>query len=348
VAIRLDPPFRTQEPGAQTGGAAQATVELAPLRVQAGGRGVAEIDYRDWVGTTGVDVLDRAGTLRLALSLSSQVQSYVRPRQPTDGHDVPVLASRSLAAVAGEDRRLRVAVNGEPLSLRIASVASRFPGVSTSSRSSDFLVADRDTLISALNAAGPGAGFVNEIWVDGQGAHARERLGRELRRPPFEVLAFDSRPARVQALSGDPIARASTVLLRLTAVAALVLALLGLLVAAASDVRDDAKELFELEAQGMTPPELRRHIRARAALTLTAGLAGGALLGLAFTLVVVRLVELSAVTTLPEPPLVLSIDWPVVLAGGLAYFALAGLLLATLTAAALRASEADELRRRSR
>jgi hypothetical protein len=265
-----------------------------------------------------------------------------------DGHDVPVLASRRLGAVAGDDHRLSVLVNGEPLSLRVASVASRFPGVSSSSTSSDFLVADRDTLISSLNAAGPGAGFVNEIWVDGQGAHARERLGRELRRPPFEVLAFDSRPARVQALSGDPIARASTVLLRLTAVAALVLALLGLLVAAASDVRDDAKELFELEAQGMTPPELRRHIRARSALTLTAGLAGGALLGLAFTLVVVRLVELSAVTTLPEPPLVLSIDWPVVLAGGLAYFALAGLLLATLTAAALRASEADELRRRSR
>ena len=348
VAVRLDPPFRTQEPGAQTGGAAQATVELAPLRAQADRRAVAEFDYRDWVGTTGVDVLDRAGTLRLALALSSQVQSYVRPRQPSDGHDVPVLASRSLAAAAGEDRRLSVAVNGEPISLRIASVASRFPGVATSSRSSDFLVADRDTLISALNASGPGAGFVNELWVDGEGGGTRERLAGELRRSPFDVLAIDSRPARAKALGDDPIARASTVLLRLTAVAALVLALLGLLVAAASDVRDDAKELFELEAQGMTPQELRRHVRARSALTLAAGLAGGALLGLAFTLVVVSLVELSAVTTLPEPPLVLSIDWPMVLTAGFAYFALAGLLLASLTAATLRAREADELRRRSR
>jgi hypothetical protein len=345
VGIRFDPPIRTQEPGAQTGGAARATVELAPLRAHRGFRDLAVTSYRGWVGTTGARVSGRANTLRVELALSTQVQTYLRPRQPTDGHDLPALASRSLSALAGRDRRLNIAVNGEPISLRITSDASRFPGIPASSARSDFIVADRDTLVSALNASAPGAGFVNEIWINARTPRALERLDSELQRSPFNVLALDSRTSRERTLRSDPIARASTLLLRFAAIAALALALLGLLVSAASDVRDEADELFELEAQGMTPRNLRRHLRARSGLTLVAGLVGGALLGLLFALVVVKLVALSAGTTSPDPPLVLSVDWRVLAVAGLAYVGVAGLLLAALTAGAFRAAAADETRR---
>jgi hypothetical protein len=347
VGIRFDPPIRTQEPGAQTGGAAEATVELTPLRARGGSRVLAVTAYRDWVGTTGARISGRAGMLRIELALSTQVQTFVRPRQPTDGHDLPALASRSLSALAGRDGRLNVAVNGEPISLRITSVASRFPGIPARLASSDFIVVDRDTLISALNASAPGAGFANEIWINARTSRALERLDSELRRPPFNVLALDSRALRERTLSSDPIARASTSLLRFAALAALALALLGLLVGAASDVHDEADELFELEAQGMTPPGLRRHLRARSALTLVAGLAGGALLGLLLALVVVKLVALSAGTTSPEPPLVLSVDWRTLSVAALAYVGVAGLLLSALTSGAFRAAAADETRRRS-
>jgi MFS family permease len=347
VGFRFDPPIRTEEPGAQTGVAARATVDLRPLRARRGPHEVATTGYRDWVGTPGVRVIGRAGGLRLDLALSTQVASYVRPRQPTDGQDVPVLVSRNLSGLAGRDGRLNVAVNGEPISLRITSVASRFPGIPASFAQSDFIVADRDTLISTLNAAAPGAGFVNEIWLNAGTTHALERLGLELRRPPFDVFAFDSRAARARTLSDDPISNATTWLLGAAAIAALALALLGVLVGAASDVRDEAKELFELEAQGMTPRDLRRHLRARSALMLVAGLVGGAVLGVLFAFVVVDLVALSTGTASPQPPLVLSIGWRDVSAAGFAYFALAGLLLAALTAGAFRATAADENRRRS-
>jgi hypothetical protein len=345
VGIRFDPPIRTQEPGAQTGGTARARVELTPLRAHRGSRDVAVTSYRDWVGTTGARVSGRADTLRVELALSSQVQTYLRPRQPTDGHDLPALASRSLSALAGRDRRLNVAVNGEPISLRITSDASRFPGIPASFAGSDFIVADRDTLVSALNASAPGAGIVNEIWINARTSRALERLDSELQRPPFNVLALDSRTSRERTLRSDPIARTSTSLLRFAAIAALTLALLGLLVGAASDVRDEADELFELEAQGMTPRNLRRHLRARSGLTLVAGLAGGALLGLLFALVVVKLVALSAGTNSPDPPLVLSVDWRVLAIAGLAYVGVAGLLLTALTAGAFRAPAADDTHR---
>jgi hypothetical protein len=346
VGIRFDPPIRTQEPGAQTGGTARATVDLTPLRARRGSRDLAVTSYRGWVGTTGARASRRAGTVRTELALSTQVQTYLRPRQPTDGHELPALASRSLSSLAGRDRRLNVAVNGEPISLRIMGVASRFPGIPATFARSDFIVVDRDTLVSALNASAPGAGFVNEIWINARTPRELERLDSELQRSPLNVLALDSRTSREEKLRSEPIARASTLLLRFAAIAALALALLGLLVGAASDVRDEADELFELEAQGMTPRNLRRHLRARSGLTLVAGLIGGALLGLLFALVVVKLVALSAGTTSPDPPLVLSVDWRVLAVAGLAYVGVAGLLVAALTAGAFRAAAADETHRR--
>jgi hypothetical protein len=61
--------------------------------------------------------------------------------------------------------------------------------------------------------------------------------------------------------------------------------------------------------------------------------------------VVVKLVALSAGTTAPDPPLVLSVDWRVLAVAGLAYVGVAGLLLAALTASAFRAAAADETHR---
>jgi len=123
-------------------------------------------------------------------------------------------------------------------------------------------------------------------------------------------------------------------MLETAALTALVLALLGLVLGAVSEQRDEAAELFDLEAQGVAPSSLRRQLRLRASLAGLAGAVGGVLTGLLLSLLVVRFVELTANATSPEPPLQLSPDWTLLtiaaVVGGLA-------AVACVTAATWRA-----------
>ena len=89
----------------------------------------------------------------------------------------------------------------------------------------------------------------------------------------------------------------------------LTVALLGLVLGAVSEQRDEAAELFDLEVQGVAPASLRRQLRLRASLAGLAGALGGVLTGLLLSLLVVRFVELTANATAPEPPLQLAPDW---------------------------------------
>ena len=345
VAIRFDPPIRVEETGAAAGAAAEATVELRPLRARAGRRTSTVSEYGQWIGTTGARILGRSGSLRADLSLSNQAATYVRPRQPSDGRDVRALVSRDLAALAGKHRRLSLAVAGEPMTLQVVGVASRFPGIVPGPNGSDFVVADRDTLVTALNASTPGAGLNNEIWVNAPTRPARERVAAKLRRPPFDVLAFDSRTQEAATLADDPIARASTRLLGAAAIAALALALLAVALGIASDVRDDANELFELEAQGLAPRDLRQHVRVRSAITVLAGIVGGIVLAVGLSLLVVDLVALAAGSVSPEPPLLVTTDWPLVSAVGIAALVAAAALAAAIASAAFRTESVGTARR---
>jgi ABC-type lipoprotein release transport system permease subunit len=121
-------------------------------------------------------------------------------------------------------------------------------------------------------------------------------------------------------------------MLETAALTAIVLALLGLVLGAVSERRDEAAELFDLEAQGVAPASLRRQLRLRASLAGLAGLAGGLLTGLLLSLLVVRFVELTANATAPEPPLELAPDWPLIALAALG----SGLVGAVLVAAATR------------
>jgi ABC-type lipoprotein release transport system permease subunit len=121
-------------------------------------------------------------------------------------------------------------------------------------------------------------------------------------------------------------------MLEAAALTAVVLALLGLVLGAISERRDEAAELFDLEAQGVAPASLRRQLRLRASMAGVAGALGGFATGLVLSLLVVRFVELTANATAPEPPLALSVDWPALLLAA----AVAGLVAAALVALATR------------
>jgi FtsX-like permease family protein len=327
VAFRFEPPPKLEERGADTGAPATGSVTLGrPVAVTPSGR-VGVSDYGDWIGTTGVGRVARRGGMRFDLTLTNEVDTYVRPRQPTDGLRIPAVVSPRMAELAGRDGLLGIDVAGHSLVFRVAAVARRFPGTA-SPETADFVVADRPALVTALNASAPGAGFATELWLSAPSSE-RRAVETRLDRPPFTVLDVASQSRLERELRTEPVARAAVAMLEAAAVTALVLALLGLLLGVVAERRDEGAELFDLEAQGMSPAQLRRQLRLRALVVGLTGVLGGILTGLVLSLLVVGFVELTANATAPNPPLVLSLDWTVVAVAAVAAGA-AGILVVVL------------------
>jgi hypothetical protein len=202
------------------------------------------------------------------------------------------------------------------------AVANHFPTLE-----GDFVVGDRRSLFTALNSVKPGAATVNEVWIGASGESTARTVAGELARPPFDVLAVSSRRAIGQDLADNPLSRGALAILAAAAIGSVVLALLGLLLLLAADIRDERGELLDLEAQGAGPSLLRRHLRLRGGLVAGLGLIGGLLAAGLLAALVVGVVTVTAVSERAEPPLVLGIDVPLVLAACLAFAAAAATLI---------------------
>jgi hypothetical protein len=249
-----------------------------------------------------------------------------RPRQPTDKRALPAVVSPALAAAAGRDGLLPATIEGEPLLLRVTGVASRFPTVQ-----GDLVIADRAAVSTAMNTAVPGTGVTNEVWIDTRG-----RSTQALRKPPFAVLDVSTRRGTLAQLRADPLGRGTVLVLGSAALAALALALAGVLLGLVSDLRDERGELFDLESQGAEPRTLLRHLRLRFLISICFGIAGGLAAGTILSALTVALIRLTAGAGEPLPPLRLAVDWPLV-GIALAAFLVAALLPAfALTRARFR------------
>ena len=152
-----------------------------------------------------------------------------------------------------------------------------------------------------------------------------------VRRSPFAALDLASRRAIQHSLAGDPLARGLELTLGVAALAALALAAIGLWLALVSELRDERGELFDLEAQGVSPDTLRAQFRLRTAILVVLGAAGGALLGLLLSRLVVTLVRVSAAAESAQPPLRFEPAW-VAAAAGLGALLVAAALVGELTA----------------
>ena len=306
----------------------QGTLTLGPLR--ADGR-VVPIDWSSWTGEA--IAIEPAGRIaHVRFQLTADVTGGLRPRQPTDGRPVPALVSDDLAAAAGRDRVLPLRVEGEPLTVKVVGTVRRFPSV----LDGDVIVTDRSVLSTALDTASPGLGVTNEVWLRGiRGADAA-RVNAALARPPFDVLQRTSQRDVRAELRADPLARGALLTLAGTALTALLLAVIGLVLGLVSDLRDESGELHDLESQGATPALLRRHLRLRSIVVAAFGLVGGLATGAVLSALVLDLVTLTANAGEPQPPLRLIVDAPLVALGAVAYGALAAALVAALTWEAFR------------
>lgn len=306
---------------------ASGSLEVGPLVAVGPSTRILERSFADWIGTGGI----RGSGRHLTYFVTNAGDSSFRPRQRTDEIRVPVLASPAIARSVGNGGLLPVQVADVTLVVRVVGVARRYPSVY-----GGFVVADRVALATALNAAAPGAAITNEVWLDGVGKKAERALGRVVGRPPLQQVRATFR-SRVEAgLRDDPLARAVLWTLAGLAAVGFLLALAGLAVALSADLRDERGELFDLEAQGARPSALRRHVRLRSGGMLALGVAGGLALAAVLSVLVVDVVLVTANGRLPEPPLLLDVDWRLVLAGLAAYLVCATGLVTAATRSALR------------
>jgi hypothetical protein len=270
--------------------------------------------FAGWIGVDG-GIRRSGSTVRLAYSLDTDRTTTFRSPQPTDGYQLPVLVTPDVAASAGTGGTIPLDIEGENITGRIAGIIQRFPSIVGGA-----VIADRLTAETMLDTVSPGLGTTNELWTT------------SVPSPPPPTLTIASRADLLETLQADPLARGALATLGATAALALALALLGLLLGIVADRRDERGELFDLEAQGASPATIRTHLRVRALLLGAFGLLGGLVTGAILSALVLSLVEVTASSTQPEPPLRLAFD-PALLAAVVLGYAVIG---ATLVLAATR------------
>ena len=266
--------------------------------------------FARWTGTGGVG----GAPAKLGYLLTPDRTGTFRPVQPTDGVPLPILATPGVAAGAGPHGIVPLDIEGETVPGRIVAVVQRFPSIV-----GDAVVADVVQGGTRLDTLSPGLGTIDELWLDSATApHV----------PQVTVVSHSGTLARLQE---DPLARGALLTLAGTAAVALLLALVGLLLAVVGDVRDDRGELFDLEAQGAAPATIRAHLRLRALLIAVFGIAGGVALGGILSALVISIVSVTAGATEPDPPLRLVLNLPLFALAALVYAVLAALLVGAAT-----------------
>ena len=314
--------------GAVAGARPVGTLELGPLVAYAGARRLDVVtDWSGWVARSGAHRAPGAA-LELRYALGQGQVALLRPREPTDGHPIPLVVSPDVARSAAPGGLVTIENGDQSLLGRVAAVARRFPG--TADGGGSFAIADESRLQTALDASSPGSGRPLEVWLSVPRGE-RGAVAAALRRAPFSGLGIASRSGLERELRSSPLSRGIELALAAGALVALGLGVCAIWLTLLGDVADERGELYDLEAQGMTPAELRNQLRLRVAILAALGVAGGVVLGLVLASEVVRLLQVTASGAVPVPPLAREVGWGSALLA-LAAFALvgAGLVEATV------------------
>jgi hypothetical protein len=308
VALRLSFPVIA----AYVAGHRNAETALAPNDASTGTLQLPQ-EFARWFGTNGITPDGRS----FHYIVNNAADSILRPHQPLENELVPVVTTPAIAVAAGPSGIVPLHVEDSVITGKIVATTRYFPSID-----GDAVVADLPTWLTVANTAEPGVASASELWLD--------------TRPPTGLpLDLASQRARVAELTSDPLARGAISLLLVTALVGLALAAVGLLLTVVGDLRDERGSLQDLEAQGATPADLRRHVLLRAAIVGVLGLAGGIAAGAIVGALVVAVVTVTAGAENALPPLSLTFDVKLVLVV-LAALVLTSTVAATATARRLR------------
>jgi hypothetical protein len=295
------------------------TVRLGAVSVLGpSARPIARVAVEGWRGVGAASVIGTprvgaraAGGVVMRFSTSG-LTGLLRPPQPSDARAVPVLVDPQTATIAGRTGRLALTVDGLPVDGHVVGVLRRFPTVP--SNAAGFIVADQQTLSSALDAQSPGQGRTDELWIS---TTHRDRLRAALAAGPFAQLVSSFRSDVERALREAPVARAVLGTLIGATVLSGVLAVVGLLLALLGAGRDERIER-DLIAQGIGPRGVRRELRIRLMLAGLLGVLAGLAIGVVLTRLAVVTVRAAGTIAVPRPPLVTVAPWAELALWGLA------------------------------
>jgi hypothetical protein len=180
------------------------------------------------------------------------------------------------------------------------------------SAASGFVLADEPTLASALDAADPGQGRADELWISTSRPGA---LRSAVSSPPLSQLTVQFRTDVQHALRAAPI---SSAVLRTLIAATLIsaaLAVVGLLVALLGAMRDERVER-DLVAQGAGPRILRAELQLRLVFAGVLGVVSGLAIGALLTRLAVAAVKAAGTVANPNPPVITVAPWLTLVAWG--------------------------------
>lgn len=265
--------------------------------------GRRRLPLQDWVARGPLVVTSSGGrALYLDYRFDRPGRALLGPAQPGADTVLPVVVDRATATSAGPHGVLPLTVDGERLQARVVGTVARFATVPASA--DGVVVADAAALTAVREARSPGSARPQELWIGVAAGAAERRVRGALHAGALRALTHASRRADERRLRSDPLARELVRTLAGAAAVALALAALGVLVAVALALRDDAAELFDLEALGVAPRTLRADVRLRAAVIAVLGVGAGLAVAVLLARLVVSAVQVTAAGVVPVPPLV--------------------------------------------
>jgi hypothetical protein len=223
---------------------------------------------------------------------------FLAESYPGDGRPLPAVVTRSLLAASGLrlGQRMQVSLDGTSVEVIPVAAVANLPTVG----GSPSVLVDQRALCDALAASGAPPETITEWWLRTSGTPVLSGL------PAGTTISSRARVA--SALSADPLSLDTQQALLALAIAAVLLALIGVLVSVAT-ASDRASDLALLDALGMPPGQIARLLALEQAVTAVATSVVGLLFGVALSELIIPADTLTAHATRPIPPLAVQVPW---------------------------------------
>jgi hypothetical protein len=273
------------------------------------------------------DLVDPATPVRL--EVSGAANQLIRPMARSDGLVLPAIVSPDLTSDVDASGEIRARI-GTSLDVRLRPVGTTtdFPTILDRTR---VVIVDVQPLLLAMNAHDPGTGVPNLVIVGTPSDARTAEVVSSLSRDPYPPLVIQSRPATEEARSNDPFAIGLVWGLAVGAGAGLLLSIIGVLLAAAAELRDERGELYELEAQGSTPRSLMGLVVLRTVALCAVGAATGVVIGIGLGWFVASSIGVGGEGATPVPALVPEAPWVPIVAIAAALLIVIGVAVTILT-----------------